>query len=189
MKNRNSKIAMLFILAISLMSFTTLIEKEVNIEKSKVQWKGYKITGQHEGTINLKSGTLTFDGEALTGGKFIMDMTSVNTTDLEGESKGKLDGHLKSSDFFGVEKFPTSTLEIINVSGTNGSYKVKANLTIKETTKVVEFSMQVDQNSATANLEIDRTEYDIKYGSSSFFDGLKDKAIYDNFDLNVSLEF
>ena len=189
MKNRNSKIAMLLILAISFMSFTALTEKEVNIEKSKVIWKGYKITGQHEGTINLKSGTLTFDGEKLTGGKFVIDMTSINTTDLEGEYKGKLDGHLKSTDFFGVEKFPTATLEIINVSGSNGSYKVKADLTIKETTKTVEFSMQIDQNTATANLEIDRTEYDIKYGSSSFFDGLKDKAIYDNFDLNVSLEF
>ena len=116
-------------------------------------------------------------------------MTSLNTTDLEGESKGKLEGHLKSADFFGVENFPTASLNIINVSGKGGSYKVKANLTIKETTKAVEFSMNIKGNTATASLEIDRTEYDIKYGSSSFFDGLKDKAIYDNFDLNVSLTF
>lgn len=189
MKNRNSKIAMLLILALSFMSFTTLTEKEVNIEKSKVNWKGYKVTGQHEGTINLKSGKLTFDGETLTGGSFVIDMPSISTTDLEGEYKGKLDGHLKSADFFGVEKFPTATLDFINVSGKDGSYKVKANLTIKETTKAVEFSMTVKENTATANLEIDRTEYDIKYGSSSFFDGLKDKAIYDNFDLNVYLTF
>jgi polyisoprenoid-binding protein YceI len=118
-----------------------------------------------------------------------MDMVSISTTDLEGEYKGKLDGHLKSADFFGVEKFPTATLEFINVSGKDGSYKIKANLTIKETTKAVEFSMTVKGNTATANLEIDRTEYDIKYGSSSFFDDLKDKAIYDNFDLSVSLTF
>jgi polyisoprenoid-binding protein YceI len=189
MKNKNSKIAMLFILAFSLMSFTTLTEKNVDLKSSKVNWKGYKVTGQHEGTINLKSGTLVFDGETLTGGSFVMDMTSVNTTDLEGEYKGKLDGHLKSADFFGVEKFPTASLEIINVSGKEGSYKVKANLTIKETTKAVEFSMIVKENTATASLEIDRTEYDIKYGSSSFFDDLKDKAIYDNFDLNVNLTF
>jgi polyisoprenoid-binding protein YceI len=189
MKNRNSKFAMLFILAVPLMSFTTLTEKTVDINNSKVNWKGYKVTGQHEGTIDLKSGTLVFDGETLTGGTFVMDMTTINTTDLEGDSKGKLDGHLKSADFFGSEKFPTATLNIINVSGSKGSYKVKANLTIKETTKVVEFSMNVKDNTATANLEIDRTEYDIKYGSSSFFDGLKDKAIYDNFDLNVSLTF
>ena len=189
MKNRNSKFAMLFVLAVSLMSFATLTEKSVDIDNSKVNWKGYKVTGQHEGTINLKSGTLVFDGETLTGGSFVMDMTSVNTTDLEGESKGKLDGHLKSADFFGVEKFPTALLDIIYVSGKDGSYKVKGNLTIKETTKPVEFSMNVKGNTATASLEIDRTEYDIKYGSSSFFDDLKDKAIYDNFDLNVSLTF
>jgi len=189
MKNRNSKIVMLFVLAISLMSFTALTEKEVIVEKSQVNWKGYKVTGQHEGTINLTSGNLIFDGATLTGGSFLMDMTSINTTDLEGDYKGKLDGHLKSADFFGVEKFPTATLEFINVSGKEGSYKVKANLTIKETTKAVEFSITVKENVATANLEIDRTEYDIKYGSSSFFDGLKDKAIYDNFDLNVTLTF
>jgi len=189
MKKKNSKIGMLLILAVSLMSFTALTEKEVSIEKSKVIWKGYKVTGQHEGTISLKSGTLTFDNETLTGGSFVMDMTSINTTDLEGEYKGKLDGHLKSADFFGVEKYPTATLEFINVSGKDGSYKIKANLTIKETTKTVEFSMTIKDNIATANLEVDRTEYDIKYGSSSFFDDLKDKAIYDNFDLNVTLEF
>jgi polyisoprenoid-binding protein YceI len=189
MKNRNLKIAMLFILTLSLMSFTTLKEKTVDIEKSKVNWKGYKVTGQHEGTINIKSGTLSFDGKTLTGGKFVIDMTSINTTDLKGEYKGKLDGHLKSADFFGIEKFPTASLEFINVSGKDGSYKIKGNLTIKETTKSVEFSMSIKDNTATANLEIDRTEYDIKYGSSSFFDGLKDKAIYDNFDLNVNLTF
>ena len=189
MKKKNSKIGMLLILAVSLMSFTALTKKEVSIEKSKVIWKGYKVTGQHEGTISLKSGTLTFDNETLTGGSFVMDMTSINTTDLEGEYKGKLDGHLKSADFFGVEKYPTATLEFINVSGKDGSYKIKANLTIKETTKAVEFSMTIKDNIATANLEVDRTEYDIKYGSSSFFDDLKDKAIYDNFDLNVTLEF
>ena len=189
MKNRNSKIAMLFVLALSFMSFVTLTEKVVKVESSKVNWKGYKVTGQHEGTINLKSGKLMFDGDMLTGGSFVMDMTTINTTDLEGEYKGKLDGHLKSADFFGVEKHPTATMEFLNVSGKDGSYKVKANLTIKETTKPVEFSMTIKGNTATANVEIDRTEYDIKYGSSSFFDDLKDKAIYDNFDLNVTLTF
>ena len=176
-------------MTLSFMSFTALTQKEISVEKSQVNWKGYKVTGQHEGTINLASGNLIFDGETLTGGSFIMDMASINTTDLEGEYKGKLDGHLKSADFFGVEKFPMATLEFVNVSGKEGSYKVQANLTIKETTKSVEFSMTVKENTATASLEIDRTEYDIKYGSSSFFDGLKDKAIYDNFDLNVSLIF
>ena len=86
MKNRNSKFAMLFVLAVSLMSFATFTEKSVDIDNSKLTWKGYKVTGQHEGTINLNSGTLVFDGETLTGGTFVMDMTSLNSTDLEGDS-------------------------------------------------------------------------------------------------------
>ena len=85
MNNKNLKIATVFVLAVSFMSFTALTEKTVNVKDSKVTWKGYKVTGEHEGTINLKSGTLMFDGDNLTGGKFVMDMTSINTTDLEGE--------------------------------------------------------------------------------------------------------
>jgi polyisoprenoid-binding protein YceI len=189
MNYKNLKIATVFVLAVSFMSFTALTEKKVNVKDSKVTWKGYKVTGEHEGTINLKSGTLMFDGDNLVGGNFVMDMTTINTTDLEGEYKTKLDGHLRSADFFGVEKFPTANLEFVNVSGSNGNYKIQAKLTIKETTKTIEFPLTIKDNMAMANVEIDRTEYDIKYGSSSFFDDLKDKAIYDNFDLNVTLSF
>ncbi|MEM9679385.1 MAG: YceI family protein [Bacteroidota bacterium] len=189
MKNRNLKIASILVLAISFMSFTLLKEKEVNLDKSVVKWTGYKVTGKHEGTIKLKSGTLVFEGDNLTGGKFVMDMTSINTTDLEGDYKNKLDGHLKSADFFGVDKHPNSSLEILNVEGKSGNYKVKGNLTIKGISNPIEFGLKINGNSAKAALKIDRTKYDIKYGSASFFDGLKDKAIYDDFDLNVSLTF
>lgn len=173
-------------------SFTSLetITKEVKIEKSKVIWKGYKVTGSHEGTIAIQSGTLKFEADALVGGEFVIDMTSINNSDLQGESKDKLEGHLKSDDFFGVEKFPTATLifKNVEVAGKN-SYKVTGDLTIKGKTNPVTFDFSVYGNKANATLKIDRSKYDVKYGSSSFFDNLKDKVIYDEFDLISDLEF
>ncbi|WP_224489837.1 YceI family protein [Robertkochia flava] len=172
-------------------AFTTPIEeKTVNTEESTVTWKGYKVTGSHEGTVDLVSGKLEFDGETLTGGNFVVDMSSIISTDLSGEYKQKLEGHLKSDDFFGVEKYPTATLEITDVksSGKN-AYEVTGNLTVKDKTNPVTFTMSIYGNKATANLKIDRAEYDVRYGSGSFFDNLGDKTIYDEFDLVVDLQF
>ncbi len=173
-------------------SFTSLetITKEVKIDKSKVIWKGYKVTGSHEGTIAIQSGTLKFEADVLVGGEFVIDMTSITNADLQGEYKDKLEGHLKSDDFFGVEKFPTATLVFKNVevAGKN-SYKVTGDLTIKGKTNPVTFDFSVYGSKANATLKIDRSKYDVKYGSSSFFDNLKDKVIYDEFDLISDLEF
>ena len=119
-----------------------------------------------------------------------MDMTSLIVTDLEGEYKGKLEGHLKSDDFFGIENFPTASLVFNEVKSTGkNSYSVTGDLTIKGKTNPVAFSISIYGNKATASLKIDRTKYDVKYGSASFFDGLKDKAIYDDFDLVTDLQF
>jgi polyisoprenoid-binding protein YceI len=117
-------------------------------------------------------------------------MTTISSTDLEGEYKGKLDGHLKADDFFGVENHPTSSLVFTNVtaSGKN-AYSVTGDLTIKGKTNPITFTISIYGNKATTSLKIDRTKYDIKYGSANFFDGLKDKAIYDEFDLVADLEF
>ena len=117
-------------------------------------------------------------------------MTSINTTDLEGDYKNKLDGHLKSADFFGVETHTTSKLVFTKVeaSGKN-SYKVTGDLTIKGITKPVTFDVSIYGSKATATLKVDRAEYDVRYGSGSFFDNLGDKTIYDEFDLVVDLEF
>lgn len=166
------------------------VKKVVKTSESTVTWKGYKVTGSHEGTINLKSGSLDFSGKKLTGGEFVIDMTSINTTDLEGEHKGKLDGHLASDDFFGSKGHPTSKLVFKSLKSFNkNSYTVTGDLTIKGITKEVVFVVSVFENKATATLKVDRTKFDIKYGSSSFFDDLKDKAIYDEFDLVVDLAF
>ena len=165
-------------------------EKEVSITKSSVTWKGYKVTGSHTGTIALKSGSLSFEDSKLLGGAFVMDMNSIACTDLEGVYKGKLEGHLKSDDFFGVENNPTARLVFTNVTaGDKGVYTVKGDLTIKGKTNSILFDLTVNEHNATTTLKINRAKYDVKYGSTSFFEGLKDKAIYDEFDLQVNLEF
>lgn len=187
---KNLKTLGLAIVAIAFMSFTVLKEKQIDIEKSTVTWVGKKVTGQHEGTLKLQSGTLEFDGKTLTGGNFVVDMTTIIVTDLEGKGKNNLEGHLKSDDFFGVENHKTARLKITEVKkGRSDSYIVTGDLTIKGKTNPITFNMAVNGNNATASVNIDRTKYDIKYGSSSFFDNLRDKAIDNEFELNVKLQF
>ena len=192
MKNTIKNFAIVVLVTFTAFSFTSIEEnkKEIKTDVSKVVWKGYKVTGSHEGTIAIQSGSLTFEEEKLTGGAFVIDMTTINTTDLEGEYKGKLDGHLKSDDFFGIANHPTANLVFkdVTASGKN-AYTVSGDLTIKGKTNPVTFTISIYGNKATASLKVDRTKYDVKYGSSSFFDGLKDKAIYDEFDLVADLEF
>ena len=165
--------------------------KKVNVEKSKINWVGKKVTGQHEGTINFQDGVLEFKGNKLSGGSFTVNMTSVNVTDLKaGQGKEKLEGHLKADDFFGTDKYATASLEFKKVTPKGkGIYTVNADLTIKGITNPVTFNLNVAADKATTSFKVNRTKYDIKYGSGSFFDNLGDKAISDDFDLTVNLQF
>lgn len=169
------------------------VAQKVDTAKSTVTWKGYKVTGQHSGTIALKDGSLAFNNGVLTGGSFEIDMTSIKCTDLTGGTAQKLEGHLKSADFFGVEKFPTAKFEITKVypKGTPGDYKILGNLTIKESTEEIKFYATVKDTdggmTANADITIDRTDYDVRYRSGGFFENLGDKTIYDEFDLSISL--
>ena len=164
--------------------------KKVDTSKSSINWVGKKVTGQHSGTINIKDGALVFKGKKLAGGTFTVDMTSLTATDLTGEYQGKLNGHLKADDFFGTEKFPTATLVFKKIGvKTLNVYNVTADLTIKNITKPVTFDISVNGDTATTTFNVDRTKYDIKYGSKSFFDSIGDKAISDEFELAVALKF
>jgi len=190
MKTNILKTGVAFILALTLASFTVVKEKKVKVKESNITWVGKKITGSHEGTIQLSEGVLEFTNEKLSGGNFVIDMTTIEVTDLEtGNGKEKLEGHLNSDDFFGTENYETATFNITNVSGKSPNYKVTGDLTIKGKTIPKTFDMLVTDTSATANFEIDRTKFDIRYGSASFFDNLKDKAINDDFEMNVNLKF
>lgn len=166
---------------------------KVDNVNSTIAWMGYKVTGSHAGTINVKGGELNFKKGKLKGGKFEIDMTSITVTDLEGKMKGKLEGHLKNDDFFGVDKFPVATFETTSVKAAAdaNTYNVVGNLTIKNITQEITFVANVDDTKTpietTASIKVDRSKFDVRYGSKSFFDNLGDKAIYDEFDLEVKL--
>ena len=164
--------------------------KKINISKSKITWIGKKITGEHEGIVKLKEGYFVFKNKKLEGGKFIVDMQSLSNTDQTGSSQAKLEGHLKSEDFFGVAKHPTATLVFKSIAdkGKN-TYLVNADLKIKGITNPIQFELTIKGNTATSDLVINRTKYDIKYSSGSYFDDLGDKTIYDEFDLKVALVY
>lgn len=188
MKTRILTLVALFVFATVTTAFAQ--DKKVDTKESSIKWTGYKVTGQHEGTINFKDGTLNFKDGKLVGGEFTIDMTTINTTDLSGDYKGKLDGHLKSDDFFGVAKFPDAMIKFRKVVETDDNvYRVAANLTIKGNTSPVTFDIELEENSGEAKLKVDRTKFGIKYKSASFIEGLKDKAISDEFDLVVELKF
>ena len=189
MKNLKT-IALAFIVAAG--SFTaTAQNKKINVEKSKITWVGKKVTGQHDGTINFSSGTLVFDGKKLKGGSFEVNMTTIAVADLQaGKGKEKLEGHLKADDFFGVDKYPSSTLEFKTIAAKgNDIYTVTADLTIKGKTLPVTFDLALGAGTAKTSFKVDRTKYGIEYGSGSFFDSLGDKAINDDFELTVSLVY
>jgi polyisoprenoid-binding protein YceI len=154
------------------------------------------VTGTHHGKIRLKSGFITMKGKDLTGGEFVIDMTTIADEDLtDPEYNRKLVTHLSSEDFFNAAKYPTSVLKIKSVKSVHGftgpTFEVKADLTIKDKTNEVKFPAEIKtkdgKTTATANITIDRTKWGIKYGSGKFFTGLGDKVINDEFKLDIAL--
>ena len=187
------KLILLPILAILAMAAKVVHSYNVDVNASSIVWSGYKVTGKHTGVVKIKNGNLTWDAGKLTGGSFDIDMNSITCTDLEGEYAGKLVGHLKSDDFFGAAKYPTAKFVITKAipQDSKGNYKILGNLTIKEKTNEVKFFALVTESNgsitASGKITVDRSEYDVRFGSGSFFDNLGDKTIYDEFDLQVSL--
>lgn len=159
---------------------------------SSINWLAKKVTGQHGGTIAMTSGTLTVANDNITGGSFVIDMNSIKCADLTGEWADKLIGHLRSDDFFGVEKNPTAQLTItkVNYESANKA-NIDANLTIKGITKAISFPSAISKKGdvlvAVSTIRVDRTKFDIKYGSKSFFESIGDKAIEDEFEITVNL--
>lgn len=163
--------------------------KSIDVSKSSVAWTGSKVVGSHNGTINISEGSLEFANGRLSGGTFTIDMTSIANIDLGEKMKGRLEGHLKSDDFFGIETYPTATLVITKVGPGDGGMNLTGDLTIKGKTAPVNFTANVTGNNATANISVDRTVYDVNFRSGKFFENLGDKMISDNFDLVVNLAF
>ncbi len=169
-------------------------KKELDETNSKITWEGRKVTGKHHGHIDLMSGYLEKSGDVFVDGQFVVDMTSITNHDLadDAENKAKLEGHLKSDDFFGVVKYPTSTLSIKHGKlKAPGVYTFTGDLTIKENKHPVEFDASVDETGEAVKFKgtitVDRSKYDVRYGSRTFFDNLGDKFIYDDFKLDFEV--
>lgn len=165
----------------------------VSKTESQVRWEASKVTGTHWGYVPLKNATLDYSGGKIKGGSFDMDMVNLTVEDLtEAKSKGNLTGHLKSDDFFSVEKFNTSTFKITEAKSSNGTdYTISGNLTIKGITQKISFPAKVSvagkKVTATGQITFDRTKFDIKFRSGSYFENLADKMIYDEVKLDVKL--
>jgi polyisoprenoid-binding protein YceI len=188
MKNLKS-IALALVVVLSTVTVSAQTKK-IDVAASKIEWLGKKVTGQHNGIVNFKDGAVVLKSGKLVGGSFTVDMASLTATDLSGEYQGKLNGHLKADDFFGTAKFPTATLVIKKIGAKSANvYTATADLTIKGITQPVTFDMTVNGDTATTTFNVDRTKYGIKYNSKSFFESIGDKAIYDEFELKVSLKF
>lgn len=185
---KSIKFLLTIAVALIVMSFTAKDDVyKIDAEKSKLTWIGKKVTGSHTGGITISEGTLQMKSKKITGGSFVIDMTTI--TDID--KNERLVGHLKSDDFFSTEKNPKATFVITSVTGDKDQFTVKGNLTIKGITNEVEFPTTIQpqgkQLIAKAKIIVDRTKFDIKFRSGNFFENLGDKAIEDNFELNVEL--
>lgn len=195
MRNKTAISVVFFALMMVVMAFSPAADVvyRVDTEKSAIHWTGQNIAGgKHTGTISLSQGALNYDNNRLTGGSFIVDVSSIKVTDLTGDRAKRLENHLKSEDFFDAPKFPAATFKITKVAGNGTALTISGDLTIKGITKSVTFPATVRQSGnvvqASANgVRINRTEFDIKYRSGSFFAGLGDRAIEDEFVLDIEL--
>lgn len=164
--------------------------------KSKLVWTGSKITGtKHSGTIGVKHGAISFANGEISGGKLILDMTSIACTDqdLPEDKKAQLVGHLTSEDFFDVSNHPEAYFAFENATIDGAKADVTGTLFIKGNTNPITCSVMFSSTGAngavvSGSMNIDRTEWDVRYGSGKFFEGLGDNLINDNINLNFQLK-
>ncbi len=168
-------------------------KNEIDLKKSRVEWTGKKLTGEHYGEINISQGYLVFTKTRLTSGRFELDINSITCLDITDEkSNRRLVDHLKSDDFFSATKFPHAKFEITSAEyRSENNYLITGNLSIKGNTNTLSFPATVvsgnGETTAKATMVFDRSKYDIKFGSQSFFENLGDKLVYDDIEIKVEL--
>jgi len=163
----------------------------VNPAASRVAWHGSKTVGAgHTGTVAIKSGNLSVKNGQLDGGSFVLDMTTIKSDD----GLDALVQHLNKDDFFGVAAYPEAQLVItgVNAGASAGACSVKADLTIKGHTNPIEFTATLEGTdtglAAAADFTIDRSLWDVRFGSGKFFQNLGDNLIKDEIGFKVSLQ-
>lgn len=173
------------------MAFTKPVIKtetfKVDTELSSIDWIGRKVTGQHTGKIKIESGEILMSGNSVKGGSFVMDMTSMTS------DNARLTGHLKTDDFFSVEKHPASKFVITKVTSAGKErVNITGDLTIKGITESITFPASVKKQDGAVvavakNVLVNRAKFDVRYGSKSFFNDIGNKAIEDDFELGINL--
>lgn len=170
----------------------------IDTNASSIEWMGQKPTGTHSGTINIAKGEVAVNDGVVAAGNFVIDMKTINCKDLDGDQKANLEAHLmgtvegKEGDFFNVNKYPTAMFQLTGVFEKEGIMMVEGNLTIKEKTNNISFPATVNMDGDKMMLKsesftIDRTQWDVNYGSQSIFDNLGDKFISDDITLTIAL--
>ena len=162
----------------------------INPDQSIIVWTGREVTtSKHFGNIYFASGQFEVKSGLISSGEFVVDMTTIDNQDLPEERRGRLEAHLKSDDFFSVESHPTALLSILSSeSVAEGKWLVLGELTIKTFTHPVEFEMLNSNDGWKANLVFDRSKYEVKFRSGTFFENLGDKLIYDDIELAINLK-
>lgn len=162
---------------------------------SSIEWKGFKPTESHNGTINLESGVFSIKEDVIESGTFLIDMNSIVVLDIPADKKGNanLVGHLKNEDFFDVEKYPNAVFEVTGFETKDGQAMLSGNFTMKEQknniTIPVSMSSEGDMLTLTSEtFTIDRSKWNVKYGSESFFDNLGDKVISNDIELKFNIQ-
>jgi polyisoprenoid-binding protein YceI len=174
---------LLILLAMSLVTVGMAHASEIDLKKSSLKWKGSKFGGEHYGQIFYKSGNVKVEGDKITAGEFIVDMSSFTVEDLKDSPWGeKFLGHMKSADFFDVGKYPTSKLKVKGFK----DGKVVADLTIRGKTNEIIFPVTKKGNTFTGKLTFNRTKFDMKY-KSGLIGTAADKVIHDDVHLDFTV--
>jgi hypothetical protein len=182
------------LIGLVLLNFGFIQAQRLNadLEQSNIRWYGQELTGKtHFGDLSFKAAQIELQDGVITGGIFIVDMMSLSVEDLSGPGKTKLEGHLRSDDFFSVERNPEAKLKINQKAKLESNeQKLHGELEIKGIQHPIDFTMTlVDNNSALAELTFDRSKYNIRFRSGSFFENLGDKLIIDDIRMEVRLKW
>lgn len=171
----------------------------VDTAATVIEWQGEKPNGTHHGTIMIKEGSFTANDSTIESGSFVIDMKSIEVKDLEGDQKANLEAHLKGTvegkegDFFNVTKYPEATFEVTGITEEGNQKMLQGNLKIKEETKNISFPVSINHDGemieiTSKEFTIDRTKWNLNYGSKSVFEGLGDKFISDDIQLKINLK-
>jgi len=178
------------ILVFSLIAALSLNSQvQLDTQKSNIKWTGKELTTkEHFGSLKLSKAQLDFDNDNITGESFVVDMTTLDVQDLTGRGKERLEGHLRSDDFFSVDKHNQAKLTVNSSKKTsNISYELSGDLTIKDITHPIVFTLTENARGYTSNLTFDRSKYNVRFRSGTFFQNLGDKLILDDIELEVTL--